>query len=93
MSDEGGRIDIGKAPVEVLAALFRSIGAPVGEADNIARSIAEWRKPIAGARANAAAGSPDEAAKAAAAGQPSPIFVNSCKSRAWRRNGSPRLRR
>src|SRR5262249_30004442 len=27
MSDEGGRIDIGKAPVPVLAGLFRSIGA------------------------------------------------------------------
>ena len=28
IDDEGGRIDIGKAPVEVLAALFASIGAP-----------------------------------------------------------------
>src|SRR3984893_19472348 len=28
LSDEGGRIDIGKAPVEVLAALFRSVGVP-----------------------------------------------------------------
>src|SRR5216684_8457942 len=28
LNDEGGRIDIGKAPVELLASMLRSIGAP-----------------------------------------------------------------
>ena len=42
IDDEGGRIDIGKAPVEVLAALFASIGAP--KPDAIAQRIVEWRK-------------------------------------------------
>jgi general secretion pathway protein K len=45
LSDEGGRIDIGKAPVEVLAALFRSVGASGGDADAIALAIARWRNP------------------------------------------------
>jgi general secretion pathway protein K len=42
IDDEGGRIDIGKAPVEVLAALFESIGA--ANPDAIAQRIVEWRK-------------------------------------------------
>jgi general secretion pathway protein K len=42
IDDEGGRIDIGKAPVEVLAALFASVGAP--NPDAIAQRIVEWRK-------------------------------------------------
>jgi general secretion pathway protein K len=44
ISDEGGRIDIGKAPVEVLAALLRSIGAPEGQADYVAQAIVAWRQ-------------------------------------------------
>ncbi len=43
LTDEGGRIDIGKAPVEVLAALFHSIGVPAPESENIARAVAKWR--------------------------------------------------
>ena len=42
IDDEGGRIDIGKAPVEVLAALFESIGA--SNSNTIAQKIVEWRK-------------------------------------------------
>jgi general secretion pathway protein K len=42
IDDEGGRIDIGKAPVEVLAALFASIGT--ANPDAIAQRIVEWRK-------------------------------------------------
>jgi general secretion pathway protein K len=38
LSDEGGRIDINKAPVPVLTSLMRSIGAG-DDADTIARSI------------------------------------------------------
>jgi general secretion pathway protein K len=54
LSDEGGRIDIGKAPVEVLAALFRSVGASVRDADAIALAIASLRNPT-----DAAAGAAD----------------------------------
>jgi general secretion pathway protein K len=43
LSDEGGRIDIGKAPVEVMAALLRSVGAPDQQADGVARAIVQWR--------------------------------------------------
>jgi general secretion pathway protein K len=70
LSDEGGRIDIGKAPVEVLAALFRSIGASAGAADTIARAIVDWRKAIDVDRPNAAAGSPDDSVKKTNVGQP-----------------------
>jgi general secretion pathway protein K len=45
LTDEGGRIDVGKAPVEVLASLFRYVGAP--NADALAERVAEWRKPNA----------------------------------------------
>jgi general secretion pathway protein K len=48
-SDEGGRIDIGKAPVPVLAALLRVVGASEPEADGLAQRIVEWR-PRNGAR-------------------------------------------
>jgi general secretion pathway protein K len=41
LDDEGGLIDINKAPVEMLAALFRSIGA--GNADVIAQNIVAAR--------------------------------------------------
>lgn len=42
LSDEGGRIDINKAPVAVLSALLRSVGAS-DDADAIAQSIVTWR--------------------------------------------------
>ena len=45
LDDEGGRIDIGKAPVEVLAALLRSVGAPPAAADGVARRVVELRAP------------------------------------------------
>jgi general secretion pathway protein K len=44
VSDEGGRIDIGKAPVEVLASLLRAVGAPDQQADGVARAIVQWRE-------------------------------------------------
>ena len=64
LSDEGGRIDIGKAPVEVLAALFGSVGVSARDAEAIAQAIARWREPTdtGGATANLArapAGPPD----------------------------------
>jgi general secretion pathway protein K len=81
MSDEGGRIDIGRAPVELLAGLFRSVGASAQEADAIAQAIIGWRKPAdqtdaahpaqaavppdKGAQTAQAAGPPDKAAQKA----------------------------
>ena len=52
LADEGGLIDAGKAPVELLASLFRSLGAR--DADAIAQRIVAWRTPE-GAAARAAA--------------------------------------
>jgi general secretion pathway protein K len=43
VSDETGRIDIGKAPVEVLASLLRYGGAEDGDADTMARKIVALR--------------------------------------------------
>jgi general secretion pathway protein K len=43
LTDEGGRIDIGQAPAEVLASLLRSVGAPPATADVLARRIIEQR--------------------------------------------------
>jgi general secretion pathway protein K len=47
VTDEGGRIDIGKAPVEVLASMLRRVRAE--NADGIARSIVSWRTANGGA--------------------------------------------
>jgi general secretion pathway protein K len=43
LSDEGGRIDITKAPAELLAALLRSVGAPPATAEGAANAIVEQR--------------------------------------------------
>jgi general secretion pathway protein K len=43
LDDEGGRIDVGRAPHEVLTALLRSVGAPPAAADGIARGVVELR--------------------------------------------------
>jgi general secretion pathway protein K len=51
LNDEGGRIDVAKAPLKVLAALLQSVGAPAAAADSIARRIVELRgggKPASG---------------------------------------------
>jgi general secretion pathway protein K len=45
LTDEGGRIDIGKAPVELLTSLFRSVGA--ADAPKLAEAVVEWRKAAA----------------------------------------------
>jgi general secretion pathway protein K len=42
---EGGRIDIAKAPAELLASMLRSIGTPEATARNIAKRIVERRGP------------------------------------------------
>jgi general secretion pathway protein K len=43
ISDEGGRIDIGKAPADFLAALLVSVGAPWPQANSVAQSIVRRR--------------------------------------------------
>jgi general secretion pathway protein K len=43
VSDEGGRIDIGKAPPDLLAALLHAAGASQLQADDVAQSIVAWR--------------------------------------------------
>jgi general secretion pathway protein K len=64
LSDERGRIDIGRAPAELLTALFRSAG--VQPADRLAQSLAEWRK------AQVAVQAPAQNAQAPASPQPAP---------------------
>jgi general secretion pathway protein K len=43
LNDEGGRIDVGKAPKEVLAALLLAVGAPEPAAEDAAQRIVQWR--------------------------------------------------
>jgi len=43
INDEGGRIDIGKASPDFLAALLHSVGASQSQADSVAQSIVAWR--------------------------------------------------
>jgi general secretion pathway protein K len=78
LDDEGGRIDIGKAPVEVLAALLRSIGAT--DVDAVAHAIVAWRKvhpdadkaPPAAAASAAPASAASKVAGAPNAAPPAP---------------------
>lgn len=53
LRDEGGRIDIGRAPVEVLVSLLHFVGAPA--AQDLARDIVAWRESGAPSRPNGAA--------------------------------------
>jgi general secretion pathway protein K len=46
IDDEGGRVDIGRAPAQLLAAVLQAAGAP--DPDGLARQIVEWRKLNAG---------------------------------------------
>jgi general secretion pathway protein K len=70
LSDEGGRIDIGKAPAEVLAALLRSVGAPEAAANDVAQRIVERRYSGNAARPNTARRSANGATRAPATAQP-----------------------
>jgi len=70
LNDEGGRIDVGKAPVELLVAMLRSIGAPKAAASDVARRIVERRDPGQTTRSETRRRSANGAAKAAGAGQP-----------------------
>jgi general secretion pathway protein K len=52
MQDEGGRIDVNKAPVEVLASAMQAVG--IAEANILARAIASWRERDQGGKQSAA---------------------------------------
>jgi general secretion pathway protein K len=54
-SDEGGRIDVGKAPAAVLASLLHFAGASQGDAQAVAQRIVEMRRQINGQGADAGA--------------------------------------
>jgi general secretion pathway protein K len=56
LNDEGGRIDIGRAPLELIASMLRSVGAPQAAANDLARRIVERRK--SGRPANTTATAP-----------------------------------
>src|SRR5947209_11249803 len=73
LTDEGGRIDIGKAPVELLAGAFRISGAPASEADTMAQAIGQWRKQLQAEHPGAASAPPNSGAKHAG---PDQIFTN-----------------
>ena len=65
ISDDGGRIDVGRAPEEVLAGLFRVIGAPQAQAMDVAHAIVAWRNRNTGPGSRQA---PSDAAKQKSAG-------------------------
>jgi type II secretory pathway component PulK len=46
VNDEGGRIDLGKAPVDLLAHMLLSVGAPQSQANSVAQSIVNWRNRV-----------------------------------------------
>jgi len=46
LKDEGGLIDINKAPLKVLASLLRSAGADAAAADTIVQAIDGWRMTV-----------------------------------------------
>jgi general secretion pathway protein K len=70
LNDEGGRIDIGKAPAIVLASLLRSVGASEAAANDVAQRIVEQRYPRNTARPDTTLRSGNAARRTPATGQP-----------------------
>jgi general secretion pathway protein K len=70
LNDEGGRIDIGKAPAAVLVALLRSVGAPEAAANDVAQRIVEQRFPRNKARPDTMPRSANGAARMPGNSQP-----------------------
>jgi general secretion pathway protein K len=71
LNDEGGRIDIGKAPVELLASMFRSVGVGRATAGIIAQRVVERRTPNnAAARLESAGGRYNQAPQPSSTDQP-----------------------
>lgn len=70
INDEGGRIDVGKAPTDLLVGLLLSIGAAPAQADSVARAIISWRsrdndQTSNAAGSNASTASPRDSAQKA----------------------------
>ncbi|MGF6312193.1 general secretion pathway protein K [Bradyrhizobium sp. i1.8.4] len=70
VSDESGRIDIGRAPVELLASLLRYVGADDDDAGILAQRIVALRDAAGQARPNDAQTRPNDATKPSAAVKP-----------------------
>jgi general secretion pathway protein K len=68
-SDEGGRIDVGKAPAAVLTSLLRFVGASQQDAAAVIQRIVEWRRRNNGQSAEPVAG-PLDGGRRANAGLP-----------------------
>ncbi|WP_168200215.1 MULTISPECIES: type II secretion system protein GspK [unclassified Bradyrhizobium] len=64
VTDEGGRIDIGKAPVELLTSLLRYVGAEDEDARIVAQRIVARRETVTQPRPDDTAKSPAPAGKA-----------------------------
>lgn len=71
LTDEGGRIDVGKAPAEVIVALLRFVGASQAAASDVAQRIVERRNPGNMPRPNVALGSTNSLTGTQKMGQPS----------------------
>jgi general secretion pathway protein K len=70
VSDETGRIDIGKAPVEVLASLLRYVGAEDGEAESLSSRIVALREVEQAPRSSDGAPRPAVATRIASPSEP-----------------------
>jgi general secretion pathway protein K len=70
LNDEGGRIDVGKAPAIVLAALLRSVGAPEAAANDVAQRIVERRYSRNAGRSDPAPRSTNGRVRTPGTGQP-----------------------
>jgi general secretion pathway protein K len=70
LNDEGGRIDIGRAPVELLASLFRSLGLAEETAGIIAQRIVERRTRRDAARTDSGGRPSNQATQLSSTNQP-----------------------
>lgn len=75
VSDEGGRIDIGKAPVDLLASLLRYVGAEDDDAEIVSREVVMQRGSVQRARPNDAAKLQAPPAKPVTSDPPAPLAV------------------
>lgn len=71
LTDEGGRIDVGRAPAEVIVALLRSVGASQAAASDVAQRIVERRNPGNVSRPNVTPGPTNSPTGTQQMGQPS----------------------
>lgn len=70
LNDENGRVDVGKAPIELVASLLRYVGADDDDAEIVSKRILELRGPDQKAQPNDAAKQPAPAGPAGKADAP-----------------------